>query len=57
MKLQKELEELLNKDSRENESDTPDYILAEYMMTCLEAYETAVKKRSDWHGKVEEVKP
>lgn len=50
MKLQKELEHLINKFSRENESDTPDFILAEYIMGCLGAYETAVNARGKWYG-------
>lgn len=45
MSLQKELENLLNRHSRENESDTPDFVLAEYMMRCLSAFECAVQAR------------
>jgi hypothetical protein len=39
------LEQLLNRESRENESNTPDYILAEYLVNCLEAYELATNIR------------
>lgn len=46
--FEKELEELINKYSIENRSDTPDYILAEYMFTCLLAYQNAVKARDKW---------
>lgn len=38
----KELTTLLNRACRENDSDTPDYLLAEFMIGTLEAYETAV---------------
>ena len=44
------LEALLNSHSRENESNTPDFILAEYMMMCLEAFEQASVRREDWYG-------
>lgn len=43
--LQKELETLLNRHSRENASDTPDFVLAHYMMRCLDAHEEAVRMR------------
>lgn len=46
--FEKELEGLINKHSMENESDTPDYILARYMFTCLSAYQNAVKARDKW---------
>ena len=46
----KELENLINKHSIENGSNTPDFILAEYMMNCLRAFENAVVARSKWFG-------
>jgi len=49
--LAKELEGLLNSFSRENESNTPDFILAEYMLTCLAAFEKASVRREAWFGK------
>lgn len=50
MELKKVIEDAINKASRENESDTPDYILAEYLMDCLIAFETAVKSRDAWEA-------
>jgi hypothetical protein len=44
------LKELLNKGCRENESNTPDFILAEFMMACLEAFEEGIKARDKWYG-------
>lgn len=44
----KELEALLNRHSKENDSDTPDFILAEYLIKCLDAYEIAIEKRDKW---------
>jgi hypothetical protein len=46
----KELERLINKYSLENGSDTPDFILAEYLTMCLVAFEVATKERDKWHG-------
>lgn len=46
--FEKALEELINKHSMESESNTPDFILAEYMFTCLSAYRNAVKARDKW---------
>jgi len=40
-----ELSALINKHSRENGSNTPDFILADYMHSCLEAFELAIKQR------------
>jgi hypothetical protein len=48
--LYQQLSELLNKYSRENESNTPDFILSAYMMNCLEAFENATKLRDNWFG-------
>lgn len=46
--LQAELTALLNKYSRENSSNTPDFILAEYMMRSLSAFEYATAARDTW---------
>ena len=45
MALKEKLTELLNSESREQDSDTPDFILAEYMINCLEAFELASNRR------------
>lgn len=49
--FEKELENLLNRKCMENGSNTPDYILAEYMMGCLRVYENAVNAREKWYGR------
>jgi hypothetical protein len=46
--FRKELQDLINRHCRENYTDTPDFILAEYLSACLDAYETAVRSRSDF---------
>lgn len=47
----KQLAQLLNKFSKENGSNTPDFILAEYITGCLKAYELATIARENWYGK------
>ncbi len=39
---------LINCNSAENQSATPDFILGEYLMGCLETYERAVNQREAW---------
>lgn len=48
--LQDALREIINRYSRENESNTPDYILAKFMNECLVAFEEATKDRDKWYG-------
>ena len=40
----------INKVSGENESNTPDFILANYLVMCLENFNHAVKGKDDWYG-------
>ena len=49
--LEQELRCLLNHHSAENESDTPDFILARYLLSCLSAWNTATQQRETWHGR------
>ncbi len=46
-----ELTSLINRHSMEGASNTPDYILAQYMNSCLLAFDTAVQQRETWHGR------
>jgi len=48
--FRKELEQLINIHSCENGSDTPDFILAEYLLNCLDAFDLAVRRRGQWWG-------
>lgn len=43
-----DLQNLINQHSIENDSNTPDYMLAEYLNDCLHAYERIVKTRDRW---------
>jgi hypothetical protein len=45
MYFEKELAMLINKYSKENESDTPDFILARYLKCCLANYTETVRAR------------
>ena len=47
----KELELLINKHSQEGASNTPDFILAQYVDGCLANFATAVQQRETWHGR------
>ena len=49
--LHADLAQLLNKYSTENGSDTPDYILARYLLDVLHAFDYAVKDREQWYGR------
>jgi hypothetical protein len=46
--FRKELESLINRYSKENGSNTPDFILAEYLDNCLESFDSALQKREKW---------
>lgn len=44
----RELEALLNKYSKDNETMTPDFILVLYIVGCLDAFKEATHKRDRW---------
>lgn len=44
-----ELERLINRYNKESVSDTPDFILADYIISCLAAYDKAVTRRVEWY--------
>lgn len=48
--FENDLRTLINKRNRESLSDTPDYILARFMNSCLMAYSVAVGQRDHWFG-------
>jgi len=45
-----DMTELLNTYSMEQESDTPDFILAEYLVNCLDAFSVAAARSNQWWG-------
>jgi hypothetical protein len=50
-KFREELEKLINSHNMENTSDTPDFILAEYLINCLVAFDEAAIARERWYGR------
>lgn len=48
--LRADIESAINRASRENASNTPDFILAEYLTAALEAFEAATAAREKWYG-------
>ena len=47
--FRKELKSVINRHCIENGSNTPDFILADYLIGCLESYDHAVKCRDKWY--------
>lgn len=47
--FEKELQELINKHSMENGSNTPDFMLARYLAMCLYNYEHLIRDRDRWY--------
>ena len=48
--LEREISNLLNRHSAENAANTPDFVLAEYLMACLRSFNAAVQARDQWYG-------
>ena len=49
--FKQDLTHLINSYSLENDSNTPDYIIAEYLCACLDAYEKTAKDTTRWFGR------
>ena len=49
-----ELERLINRYSQENNSGTPDFILANYISDSLVAFNNAVNRREQWYGRAQD---
>lgn len=50
IEFERELTSLINKHSMESGSGTPDYVLAHYLMSCLQAFERTTELRSNFFG-------
>lgn len=46
-----DLTRTINFHSEENASNTPDFIVAQYLESCLLAYNTAIQQRENWYGR------
>ena len=49
--LEREIAAVLNRHSAENASNTPDFILAQYLFGCLVGWNVAVQQRETWYGR------
>ena len=49
--LSQELSSVLN--GHENASNTPDFILADFLRDCLAAWDKAVQARASWYGRMD----
>ena len=49
--FKKDLIGLLNKHSMENGSNTPDFILGDYLVNCLLSFNSISKQREKWYGR------
>lgn len=45
-----ELESAINRYSVDNELNTPDFLLAEYLVQCLNNYKDIAVKNKAWHS-------
>ncbi len=54
--IRKELEKLLDNAEAEQKSYTPDFILAQFLFSCLSAYDEAVNSRDKWYGTQNDIK-
>lgn len=48
--FRKDLEEVINRHSQENGSNTPDFVLADYLCACLVAFDNSVNAREKWYA-------
>lgn len=46
-----DLRDLINKYNKELSSNTPDFVLVEYLISCLENFDKTVKAREKWYGR------
>lgn len=49
--FRRELEILINRNSLENVSGTPDFILAEYLIASVAVFDRLINKREKWYGR------
>jgi len=48
---------LINRYSKENDSDTPDFILATWLSDSLELFSRTVRRRDQWYGRGPKILP
>ena len=50
----RDLERVINAHSKENGSNTPDFILAEFLAKILSAFDELMQQRAKWYGRMDE---
>ena len=50
-KFRTELQSLINCNSAENGSNTPDFLLAEFLVQQLNIWDQYVNRREEWYGR------
>jgi len=50
MTFEEEICAVINRHSQENLSNTPDFILASYLMDCMNTFDVSVNAREAWYG-------
>lgn len=51
--LERQLADVLNRCCAENTSNTPDFILASFLFSCLTAWNTSLRQRAEWYGRMD----
>jgi hypothetical protein len=46
-----QLERFINRHSLEGGSDTPDFLLADYLVQCLALFDVTIAAREQWYGR------
>jgi hypothetical protein len=49
--MQRAIERAINRSCGENDSNTPDFILGQYLMDCFDAFTACSVAREKWYGK------
>jgi hypothetical protein len=55
--LRDEIAHAVNRYSTENSSSAPNFILAEYLVDCLAAFDKAVQRRAEWYERTLSIEP
>lgn len=48
--FRKSLETIINQHSIENKANVPDFIIADYLINCLKAFNISTQERDKWYG-------
>lgn len=55
--FERELTSLLNCQCLENESNTPDFVLAKFLVDSLASFNNAIRRREAWYGRDPDASP